>query len=283
MVAEFDRLLAESESLEVLAAKVQQGQQTGVSDAELRELRERYRRWYAQALAALPEDLKDRFRQEYEGKWHSQKIRAFLENPSEPNPLGGSAQDSEVFPYWTHPFDSCFWGPLEAQRVMLEEANLRPGAREESAADLIETVCSRLPTFIREARKRYGHRAPLIDVKDEHDLTDLLRAILRMFFADVREEEWTPSYAGGSARMDLLLKIEQIVVEGKRVSAQRSPKTIADELLVDISRYQSHPDCKALVAVIYDPDFVIGNPAGLEADLSAVGDPLPVTALVVQG
>jgi hypothetical protein len=35
-------------------------------------------------------------------------------------------------------------------------------------------------------------------LKDEYDVQDLLYALLRIFFDDVRPEEWTPSFAGKS-------------------------------------------------------------------------------------
>jgi REase_DpnII-MboI len=34
-----------------------------------------------------------------------------------------------------------------------------------------------------------------MDIKDEYDVQDLLHAILRAFFDDVRPEEFVPSYA----------------------------------------------------------------------------------------
>jgi len=38
--------------------------------------------------------------------------------------------------------------------------------------------------------------------------------------------------------------------------------------LIDIARYQSHPDCRNLVCFVYDPEGKIGNPKGLENDLN---------------
>lgn len=43
-------------------------------------------------------------------------------------------------------------------------------------------------------------------LEDEYDVQDLPHALLLLYFDDVRAEEWTPSYAGKSARMDFLLK-----------------------------------------------------------------------------
>lgn len=42
-------------------------------------------------------------------------------------------------------------------------------------------------------------------------MQDLLNALLRLYFYDIRPEEYTPSYAGKTARVDFLLKNEKIV------------------------------------------------------------------------
>lgn len=57
---------------------------------------------------------------------------------------------------------------------------------------------------------------------------------------------------------------------------------MGDELIIDIERYRAHPDCAALVAVIYDPERRITNRRTLEADLSRTREGLVVRVLVVQ-
>ncbi len=75
-------------------------------------------------------------------------------------------------------------------------------------------VCEKFHDVARQLRQRHEERNTL-EVEDEYDAQDLLHALLRLFFNDIRAEEWTPSYAGGSSRMDFLLKRERIVVEVK--------------------------------------------------------------------
>jgi hypothetical protein len=70
---------------------------------------------------------------------------------------------------------------------------------------LIERITTRFHAVARQLRARRAER-PTLDVKDEYDAQDLLHAMLRIFFKDVRPEEWTPSYAGSSSRMDFLLR-----------------------------------------------------------------------------
>ena len=132
---------------------------------------------------------------------------------------------------------------------------------------IVELLCKRFPTFVRQLATRGRKRQPML-VSDEYDVQYLLLALLRLHFDDVRPEEWTPSYAGGSARMDFLLKQEQIVVETKMSRNNLRHREVGDELLIDIQRYATHPDCRTLACFIYDPGHFIDNPRGLERDLS---------------
>lgn len=124
-----------------------------------------------------------------------------------------------------------------------------------------------------------GDRSTLV-VEDEYDVQDLVHALLRIHFDDIRPEEWTPSYAGGSSRMDFLLKNEQIVIEVKKTRTTLSDIDIGGQLIEDIERYKRHPDCKTLFCFIYDPEGRIGNPRGLENDLSAIKDGVKIEVVV---
>jgi len=90
----------------------------------------------------------------------------------------------------------------------------------------LKRVFSRFHRVARQLRSRYNNRET-IEVNDEYDVQDLLHALLRLYFDDVRAEEWTPSYAGKSARMDFLLKNEKVVIE--------VPNTLLnDSLIIEI-------------------------------------------------
>jgi len=57
-------------------------------------------------------------------------------------------------------------------------------------------------------------------------------------------------------------------------------KKIGEELIIDIAKYKKHPDCKTLICFIYDPNFNIKNPYGLEKDLSERKDNIDVHAFI---
>jgi hypothetical protein len=98
---------------------------------------------------------------------------------------------------------------------------------------------------------------------NEYDVQDLLHALLRPWVQDVRPEEYTPSYAGKSTRMDFLLPAHELVIETKCVRDRQHAKNVGDELLLDIGHYAAHPTCRKLWCVVYDPEHLLTNPVGL--------------------
>jgi hypothetical protein len=98
---------------------------------------------------------------------------------------------------------------------------------------------------------------------NEYDVQDLLHALLRPWVQDVRPEEYTPSYAGKSTRMDFLLPAHELVIETRCVRDRQHAKNVGDELMLDIGHYAAHPTCKKLWCVIYDPEHLLTNPEGL--------------------
>jgi hypothetical protein len=143
----------------------------------------------------------------------------------------------------------------------------------------IQRLCDRFPQVAHEILKRHENRSTLA-ITDEYDVQDLMRGLLRVDFDDIRDEEYTPSYAGGASRMDFLLKAEQVVLETKMTRPSLTAKKLGEELLVDIARYATHPDCKILVCFVYDPEGRIHNPRGVEADLQRKDGSLQVIVII---
>lgn len=150
---------------------------------------------------------------------------------------------------------------------------------EPDRLSLIEKLCLRFHAAARQLQSRYNDRDTLT-IEDEYDVQDLLHAILRLHFEDIRAEEWTPSYAGGSSRVDFLLKAEQIVVEVKKTRASMTQKSLGEQLIIDRARYEVHPDCRTLVCFVYDPEGRIGNPIGIERDLESYNGKLKMRVII---
>jgi hypothetical protein len=148
-----------------------------------------------------------------------------------------------------------------------------------NAIVILERLTNRFHLFAMQLTKRHGNREPF-SVSDEYDLQDIFHGLLRFFFDDVRPEEWTPSHAAKSPRIDFLLKQQQIIIELKMTRPGLGASQIADQLIVDIERYKKHPDCFTIVCFVYDPSRLIENPIGLENDLSRHSDRVDVIVMV---
>lgn len=144
---------------------------------------------------------------------------------------------------------------------------------------ILERLCSRFHLVAMQLRSRHSHRETF-QVVDEYDVQDLLHALLTLEHDDVRPEEWTPSYAGGSSRMDFLLKLEQIVIAGKKSRSGLEARELEEQLIVDIQKYSLHPDCRTLVCFVYDPEGRIANPRSVESNLSGERDGITVRVII---
>lgn len=150
---------------------------------------------------------------------------------------------------------------IEKGYILLEESNINI-----STEGTFDLIFNNFHKVVKSLRNRYNNRST-IDIDDEYDVQDLLFSILQMFFKDIRKEEWTPSYAGNSSRVDFLLKEEKTVIEVKKTRKAMKDKDLGEQLIIDIAKYKSHPDCKKLVCFVYDPEGRIVNPDGIIKDL----------------
>lgn len=145
---------------------------------------------------------------------------------------------------------------------------------------VIENIFLTFHLVAGEIGKRHENRSTF-KIEDEYDVQDLLRVLLKTHFNDVRTEEETPSYAGASGRIDILLKQEKIGIEVKMTRKGLRDKTVGEQLIKAIVRYQQHPDCEFLYCFVYDPEMRLSNPIGLERDLTKKHDGLPVKVFIV--
>ena len=161
----------------------------------------------------------------------------------------------------------------------LESPKQRQEPTSHNVVDRLKTITTRFHRVARALVERHDQRETLL-IEDEYDVQDLLRGLLQLDFDDVRSEEHCPSYAGSNSRTDFLLKREGTVLEVKYATPRLRDRQIGEQLIVDIERYQKHPDCQRLVCFVYDPLQCIGNPVALEDDLSGKRDGVDVRVLV---
>ena len=144
---------------------------------------------------------------------------------------------------------------------------------------LVELICHQFHKVARQLQQRHDNRQT-IEINDEYDVQDLFHALLKIHFEDVRPEEYTPSYAGSSTRVDFLLKNEKIIIELKKTRKNLKQKEVGEQLIVDIAHYQTHPDCETLVCFVYDPEGRIANPIGVESELERCTNSISVKVII---
>jgi hypothetical protein len=157
-------------------------------------------------------------------------------------------------------------GQLPEQSAPPTERRDTGSSRPDNVEDLIHVLVRGLRRSMHPLTHRRKGTQPLA-FTNEYDVQDLLHAMLRPWVSDIRPEEFTPSYAGSSTRMDFLLPAHSIVIELKVARDPLHAKRIGDELIVDIAHYQRHPDCRTLWCVVYDPNHFVTNADGLRSDL----------------
>lgn len=167
------------------------------------------------------------------------------------------------------------------RQIELNAANLEmSGGADRQPVKAVLAICDRFHGIACQLTQRRENRATL-EIKDEYDVQDLLHALLRIYFDDIRPEEWTPSYGGGSSRMDFLLKDHAVAVEAKMTRKGLAAKEVSEELIIDAAKYRQHPDCKTLICLVYDPSGVVKNPRGIERDLAQLsGNGLDVVCVI---
>jgi len=149
----------------------------------------------------------------------------------------------------------------------------------DEALGKIKKICSRFHNVVKQLRQRYNDRET-IEIEDEYDVQDVLHSLLKIEFDDIRTEEWAPSYAGGAARVDFLVKPHMILIEVKKTRKGLTSKKLGDQLIEDIARYKQIDGVQSLVCFIYDPEERIQNSSGLITDLESLDKEMDISVII---
>jgi hypothetical protein len=158
---------------------------------------------------------------------------------------------------------------LECGRMPDRYERLPDLGDDRSRLAIVRAVLTTFPIIARHLSERGRGRPPIL-IETEYDIQDIVFAILRPTFPDVRYEDWTPRVAGRSRRIDLVVPDLNVVIELKFVRDRRHGRSVVDELHIDIETYHSHPNCGRLLAFIFDPGNFIVDPGLLERELSGL-------------
>lgn len=135
--------------------------------------------------------------------------------------------------------------------------------------DAVATVLQIGERFILVQRSLGKHphgKNPLV-FNDEYDDQYVYRALLALFFDDIRDEEFAPSHAGKNSRIDFLLPEYGLAVELKHTRSGLIDDKLGEQLVTDTARYAPHPSVRHLVCLVFDYAGNIRNPRALEKDL----------------
>jgi hypothetical protein len=158
--------------------------------------------------------------------------------------------------------------PASTQSPVPEKTQDATRPVEQGTLETLRRICARFHLVARQLRLRKEYR-PTLEINDEYDLQDLFYALLRLQFDEVGTEEWTPAYTNGARRTSYLLDWEKTVVIVKQTRSGLTTRDLAEQIATDTARYSARPNGATLVCFVYDPDGRVGNPRGLEADLSS--------------
>jgi hypothetical protein len=170
-------------------------------------------------------------------------------------------------------------GELNAELETILEPYKPPSLMKEPA-QIIENLFQRFHSVARQLQERQRERPPFT-IGDEYDVQDLLHSLLRIYFEDIRPEEYCPSYAGTSARIDFFLKEEHTTIEAKMANEDHRRRKISEELILDKEYYSKKEGVQSLYCLVYDPFEIITNPRGFERDLSEKSQNFEVKVFVV--
>lgn len=193
-------------------------------------------------------------------------------------------------PIPVHEIDANRRTTIDVFRMFVQLAEKEKSSLNKSTVVNLETPIEKIATLLRtfhtvatqltRRRNEAGTPRPTLTINDEYDVQDLLHALLKQHFLDIRPEEWNPSYAGAATRSDFLIKTEQIVIEVKKTRAGLTDREVGEQLIIDKEKYKKHPDCKTLICFVYDPEKRLVNPHAIINDLKEIGDSFSVLVFI---
>lgn len=119
-------------------------------------------------------------------------------------------------------------------------------------------LLTNLHLFIIQMTRRHNNR-PCITIEDELDLQDIFFSLLLIIFPNASKEYFTTEKLGSNSRIDFFIQDINTGIELKHVTTRKNskPGLLAEQILIDIKRYQANRDLKKLIFLIYDPEMTI--------------------------
>lgn len=255
-------LIAESVRLETEMERLQGDPPP--STQQLEACRSGYRQWLSSAKRLLSGEALEKVSAEDKGSLWTVGVSKFLANPREESPLKDEA-GKPILGRWQHSFSDVRLRLERQRQILLDNATI-----DDPMLSVVEPLAAMFRRFPEFWRTLASTGVVSVAIENERQLQLVVEAVLRLLFNDVRPEDYVASHAGANSRVDFVLPEEGVVVETKMTRAGLTAAKLGDELLIDAGRYPRHPDCRSIVAFVYDPEHRLANPRGIERDLTGV-------------
>lgn len=126
-MTDWQQLITEGRDLDERASHIQNGETVGLDKNAIDHLIRDYHDWFAHCMAVLSEDLRNKFRGEYEGTIFSYRIKKFFQGPTQHNIFYKSGDETTkgIISPWTFPYEQNFHPALLSQLQILVEVSKR--------------------------------------------------------------------------------------------------------------------------------------------------------------
>lgn len=122
--------------------------------------------------------------------------------------------------------------------------------------------------LVQRSLGKHPHGGNPVKFDNEWDDQYIFRALLALFFDDIREEDPVATTGGSGSRIDFTLADYQLGIELKHTRSGLDDQKLGVELSTDVMRYSSRPDITHLLCLVFDYEGRIRNPRAIEKDLS---------------
>lgn len=119
--------------------------------------------------------------------------------------------------------------------------------------EIIETILNRFHKVVVELKELD------FEIQKEADVKKLLKALLGIYYENIKSEEPVESYADIGSQIDLYIKDINYGIEIKLAKNSIQQRQIVEQINDDILKYQKLSNCEKIYFFIYNPEFLIKN------------------------
>lgn len=139
--------------------------------------------------------------------------------------------------------------------------------------EIIETILNKFYKVVVELKELD------FEIQKESDVKKLLKALLGIYYENIKSEEPVESYVDIGSQIDLYIKDINYGIEIKLAKNSIQQRQIVEQINDDILKYQKLSNCEKIYFFIYNPEFLIKNHASFD-DLPPKAGNIEITTIV---